>query len=180
MKKLIGYLLIVTIVFASCAKEKGRQQDKDTNYHFTYKLNGVSKSYSGYIAAHLDTTNGIIELIVLGAPNVTSQNDYLGFYLSNDDGKGSIATGQYLDTQTNYTLLSTYAYNGVEYEAGQTMVFEAASNNVTITNHFKVNITSMDKTAIRGTFGGDYYGNGDVENGAKLSITEGDFYVKFL
>lgn len=61
MKKLFGYLLILTIVLGSCAKEKGRQQDKDTNYHFTYKVNGTSKSYTGYIAAHLDTTIDIIE-----------------------------------------------------------------------------------------------------------------------
>lgn len=73
---------------------------------------------------------------------MTSQNDYLGFYLSNDDGKGSIATGQYLDSQTNYTLLSTYAFNGVEYEAGQSVALDAVIDGATITNHFKVNILS--------------------------------------
>lgn len=181
MNKLVGSILfLVAITFVSCEKEKDNQRQQDNNYHFTFTVNGAKKSFTGYIAAHTDTTNGIVELIVLGAPSVTSQDNYLGFYLSNDPGKGNIGTGQYLGTATNYTLLSTYALNAVEYESGQTMEMEAISNNVTIVNHFKVNITSMDKTTIRGTFSGDYFADGDVKNGAKLTITDGDFYVKFL
>src|SRR5689334_20609652 len=132
MKKLIGLALLVVTILVSCEKEKGRQQDKDTNYHFNFTVNGVKKSFTGYIGAHLDTTFGIIELTVLGAPNATSYDNYLGFYISNDDGKGPIGAGQYLSTVTNYTLLSTYGLNAVEYEAGQTMAMEAVTNNVTI------------------------------------------------
>jgi len=180
MKKLIGLALIVTTLLVSCEKEKDNQRQQDDNFHFTYKANGTQKAYTGYIGAHLDTTNGFVELTVLGAPAATSFDNYLGFYLSNDDGKGSIGTGQFLDTQTNYTLLSTYAVSAVEYEAGQSVAMDAVTDNVTITNHFKVNITSMDKTTIRGTFSGDYFVDGSAKNGAKLTITDGDFYLKFL
>jgi hypothetical protein len=49
---------------------------------------------------------------------------------------------------------------------------------VTIPNHFKVTISSIVGNAARGTFSGDYYADGDVQSGTKLTITNGDFYVK--
>jgi hypothetical protein len=181
MKKLIGFALLTVIILVSCAKEKGRQQgQQDNNYHFNFTVNGTKKSFTGYIAAHTDTTNGFVELMILGAPAVTSYDNYLGLYLSNDPAKGNIGTGQYLDNSTNYTLLTTYEISAVPYEAGQSVAEDAVTDNVTIANHFKLNITSMDKNTIRGTFSGDYFQDGSAKNGTKLSITDGDFYVKFL
>ena len=85
--------------------------------------------------------------------------------------------GQYTDAMTDYTLLSNCTVNGVEHDAGQTVASEAVINNITITNHFKVNITSITSTTISGTFSGDFYQDGDVVNGTKLTITNGDFFV---
>ena len=37
----------------------------------------------------------------------------------------------------------------------------------------------MDKNTIRGTFSGDYYFQGDVQNGEMVRITNGSFDAKF-
>jgi hypothetical protein len=180
MKKLTGFCLLIAIILVSCAKEKGRQQgQQDNNYHFNFTVDGTKKSFTGYILSHLDTTNGYVELTILGAPALTSFDNYLGVYINNDPGKGNIGTGQYVDNATNYTLLTTYVASSVEYEAGQSVAEDAVTDNVTIANHFKLNITAMDKNTIRGTFSGDYFQNGDPKTGPKLNITDGDFYLKF-
>ena len=77
-------------------------------------------------------------------------------------------------------MLSTFqnVANGNEYESGQTVADDAATNNSTIANHFKVNITSIDGKTAKGTFSGDFYQDGDVTRN-KISITNGEFYVKF-
>jgi hypothetical protein len=179
MKKLTILGLLVAISFVSCQKEKDRQ-DSDNNYHFSFTVDGVKKSYTGYIAAHTDTVSGYVSLTILGAPAVTSFDNYLGIYLDNVPNKGNITVGQYLDLGPNFNLITTYNLNGVEYESGQSVAEDAITDNITIANHFKLNITSMDKTTIRGTFSGDYFKDGDAKNGTKLNITNGDFYVKFL
>ena len=170
MKKLFAALVIVC--FFSCKKE----HSADTNYHVSFAVNGVTKNYTGHVLAHADTTSGYVEFTILGTNTMTSTDDYLGIYLNNDPGGSNIASGQYQDAATSYTLLTTYQNSGREYEAGQTVAQDAATDNITIANHFKVIITSMDKNTTRGTFSGDYYENGDVQ-GTKISITNGEFYA---
>src|SRR5436305_3607459 len=103
----------------------------------------------------------------------------MGVYLNNYPGFMKLTTGLYNDSATNYTLLTTYAVNAKESSAGQTTYQEAAANNITITNPFKVNITSWDKNSIRGTFSGDYYSDTTIKAAKKMTITNGDFYVPF-
>lgn len=177
MKKIAILALLVSICFVSCQKEHG--QEEDSNFHVSFSVDGVSKSFTGYVLAHTDTTSGYVELTILGTPAITSFDNYMGVYLDNFPAKGSIGTGQYQDNGTTYSLLTTYVVNGAEYEAGQSVAADAVSENVTIANPFKLNITSMDKNIARGTFSGDYFKNGDPKNGEKISITKGEFYVKF-
>ena len=173
MKKLLAILIVIS--FYSCKKDNS----SNTNYHFSFTADGVNKTFNSFNWAHFDTTGGYIELTILGANGPTSTDNYLGVYLNNDSGQQPIKAGQYFDTDNKTTLLSTYAVNNVESESGQSMAIEASNYNVPITNHFKLNITSMDKTTVKGTFSGDYYQDGDVRNGKKITITNGDFYVKF-
>src|SRR5438270_14034202 len=119
MKKLLTFIVIVSLF--SCKKE-----NQTPNYHFTFVKDGVKASFSGYILAHLDTSGNDIELTILGANSATSYDSYLGVYLNNYSGGGSIATGQYNDSATNYTLLTTYAINSNESEAGQSVAADAA------------------------------------------------------
>lgn len=171
MKKLC--IVIAIVLLFSCKKE-----DTEANYHVSFTADGVNKTYTGHVLGHLDTTAGYVELTILGANAATSFDNYLGIYLNNYPGGNSIASGEYKDNVTNFTLLTTYANNGKEYEAGQTVAENAEQYNRPIANRFKVNITSLDGNTAKGTFSGDYYLEGDVQTGTKISVTNGDFFVK--
>lgn len=174
MKKIFVILLLPTILFLSCSKEA------DENYHVSFTVNGVAKKYTAHTLAHVqDVGGGNFELTILGAANSTSYDDYIGIYINNSPGNGTIQAGQYQDNSTSYTVLTTYENGGSAYEAGLTVAEEAVIYNVPITNHFKVNITELTTNGVaRGTFSGDYYEDGDVHS-TKVSITNGEFYVKF-
>lgn len=174
MKKICFVLLFPVILFLSCKKEK------DENYHVSFTVNGVAKSYTGHTLAHLeDHGGGDFELVILGATTATSFDDYIGIYINNDPGGGAIQAGLYTDNTANRTVLTTYENGGSAYEAGHTVAEEAVSNSVTIANRFKVDITTLNNGDVaRGTFSGDYYRDGDI-HGTKVSITNGEFYVKF-
>ena len=174
MKKICAVLLLPAILFFSCSKET------DDNYHISFTVNGVAKTYTAHTAAHLeDLGGGDLELMILGATSATSYDDYLGIYINNSPGGGTIQAGQYNDNMPNRVLLTTYENGGSAYEAGHTVAEQAVVYNVPITNHFTVNITELNTSGVaRGTFSGDYYKDGDPRN-PKISITNGEFYVKF-
>jgi hypothetical protein len=175
MKKFFILAVSFVVLFSSCKKEKS-----NNDYHVSFNVEGVSKKFTGYTFAHIDSAGGDVELTILGARTTTSYDDYLGIYINNFPGGGNIPAGEYRDNSANFTVLTTFQNltNGNEYEAGQTVNDDATQNNITITNHFKVTITSIDGRTARGTFSGDYFKDGDP-TGNKVSITNGDFYVKF-
>ena len=173
MKNLSFVGIVILLCFTSCKKNNS----SGATYSVSFAVNGVHKTFTGYVGAKFGALTGYITLTVLGADSSTSANNNFGFYLDNYTGGSPIVTGQYQDTATAFTLLTNYTVNGVSYEAGQTVAASAATNNVPITNHFKLNITSMSNTAIGGTFSGDFYQGGDVQAGAKVTITNGSFYV---
>jgi hypothetical protein len=174
MKKLSVIIVLISIVFGSCKKETG-----DENYHVSFTVDGINKTYTAHVLGHLDTTGAYISLTILGADSPTSFDNYMGIYLDNSPGNGSVTATTYTDNSANFSLVTTYARNGIDYESGQSVALDAVSSGVTITNHFKMIITSMTSTTIKGTFSGDYYTNGNTQTGTKLKITNGDFYVKF-
>jgi hypothetical protein len=172
MKKLFIAIVLFSILFVSCKK------GNDTNYHVTFTADGVNKSFTGHTFGHFETVGGFTTLSIVGATSSTSFDNYMGIYLDNSTGQGTIVAGQYDDTFTNFSLLSTYSINAVDHEAGQSVAADAVTYGVTIPNHFRVIITSMDDETIRGTFSGDFYKDGNVQTGTKISVTNGDFYVK--
>jgi len=176
MKKVFHILLLPTILFLSCSKES----DSDENYHVSFTVNGVAKTYTAHTLAHLqDAGGGNLELTILGAANSTSYDDYLGIYINNSPGGGAIQAGQYNDNTPDRIVLTTYENGGSAYEAGHTVAEQGVIYNVPIANHFKVTITELTTNGVaRGTFSGDYYKDGDVHS-TKISIMNGEFYVKF-
>lgn len=175
MKKISFAVIVLLVLFASCSKEESAK-----NYHVSFSVDGVNKTYTGFVAAHIDTFGTDLELTILGTNSVTSGDDYFGIYINNYPGGGKISAGEYKDNSANFTVLSTFhnPIDNVEYESGQSMAEEAVYYGIPIANHFKVNITSLDGKTAKGTFSGDYFYDGDV-NDKKISITNGDFYVKF-
>ena len=175
MKKNSIAVLLFFIVLSSCTKNKPAE-----NYHVSFTVNGVNKTYTGYAVVHTETISGNTTLTILGANTPTSVEDNMGIYLDNSPTGTAIVAGQYEDNATGFTVLTTYTNTSIDYEAGQSVAEDAVFYNVPIANHFKVNISSMDGKTAKGTFSGDYYADGDVRTGTKLTITNGDFFVKFL
>jgi hypothetical protein len=171
MRKLIAVIIIASLF--SCKK------NQDANYHVSFTVDGVNKSFTGYAVAHIDTSSGYSELQILGANSPTGYDNYMGVYLNNYPGMMNLTPGLYKDSANNYTLLTTYTISFKENYAGQSTYQDAQTYNVTIANPFKVNITSMDKNSIRGTLSGDYYSDTTINVAKKITITNGDFYVPF-
>src|SRR5258706_6787626 len=165
--------LVLPVVFGSCSKEHG----SDENYHVSFAVDGVSKTYTAHVLAHRDTTAGYFSITILATNSATSFDNYMGIYLDNSPGHGNFIAGQYADNSTTFTVLTNYTNNSIEYDAGQSVADDAATYNVTIAHHLKVVITSIDKNTVRGTFSGDHYKDGDVRGTTKLNITNGDFYA---
>lgn len=177
MRKLTFICLLVTVIFTSCHKDTNKKQE---SYYFNFKADGVSKSFSASIIAHTDTVSGYVTLVILGANapyNMYTSDSYLIFYIDNFPSHDNLGPGVYEDKSTSYNVSTTYQANNIQYEAGQGVYLDALNKNIPIT-HFKATITSFTKTGVQGTFSGDYYVNADTKNGAKVSITDGDFYVE--
>jgi hypothetical protein len=175
MKKLlILTLLAFTLVgFLSCNKEN------DDDGFIRFKVNGSQKEYTGYVVAHVDVVSGTSTLTILGSTSANNFNDYMGIFIANDPSGDDINPGIYEDLSGDFTVLTTYSNGGTEYEAGQSIAEDAAANSISIPVHFNTIISSMSNETISGSFSGSYYANGDVENGTRLDITEGQFHAKF-
>lgn len=171
MKKNSLLVALTVLLFISCNKNNGG------DYYFTFKENGINKSYSANIYAGADTTAPYIELMIIGSNSMTF-DEVLGFYINNSPGQTAIVTGLYEDTTPNFTLLSTYSKGTTDYESGQSVAEEAVANNITLTNHLKLTITSLDSKVVEGTFSGDYYTDGNVVSGTRITITDGSFRVR--
>ena len=173
MKKISIAILAFFIILSSCKKDKD-----DENFHVSFTVNGVNKTYTGFAVVHMESISGSTTLTILGGNSATSFDDYMGIYIDNSPTSAAITAGQYEDLSANFVVLSTYANTGIDYESGLSVAEDAVFYNIPIANHFNVNITSMDGSTAKGTFSGDYYADGDVQSGTKLTITNGDFYVK--
>lgn len=176
MKKIYLFALALIVLFTGCQKESGNSAGE---YYVSFSVNGTAKKYTGYTFGHTEIVGTDAELQVVGTTSTTTFDNYMGIYLNNYPGSGTFTTGEYTDASTSFTLLATYESGGKSYEAGQSVAEDAAANSITIANHFKTTITQINDKTIRGTFSGDFYENGDVQTGAKISITNGEFYVKF-
>jgi hypothetical protein len=173
MKNIIFLFLAAVMLSAGCSKDKA-----ESNYFVTFMVNGVKKSFTNYTFGHFEATGGFTELSMLGANSPTADDNYCGIYINNYPGLLPISTGVYNDSSTDFTVLATYSIDDVEYEGGQTMSDNVIQYNIPNHQRFTVTITEITTTNIRGTFSGDYYESGDVQYGAKLAITNGEFNVQ--
>ncbi len=99
--------------------------------------------------------------------------------LDNSNGGGPLVARTYSDTSTVFDMSATYFVSlATQFEAGSFVESLAAGASIPITNHFKLVITSINSTAIQGTFTGDFFSNGDPTAAVK-TITNGAFNAQF-
>lgn len=176
MKKGMFLILILGCVFLSCSKD---QSTNDT-YYLTCTIDGVPHTFN-LLAGSRKETNGVnTAVFVHGVESASANTADYGFVITNLPSGDDIIAADYPDTSTDFEILTTYQadQSSLGFEAGTTVLEEANMAGVTISNHFKVSITSINTETIKGTFSGDFYEDGDP-HAAKKTISNGSFYLKF-
>jgi hypothetical protein len=176
MKKLFASLTILSIflLISSCKKSSS------TSYSVTANVSGTSVGFNAaayaVVALTASTPPGKTIIIQAIANPMTGQSILLS--VSNSAGSAPIVTGTtYVDTASDWDVEGEYIVDQSSiYIAGAAFAFDASTAGVTVANHLKITFTSIDSTAVKGTFSGDFYFGGDP-NGAIKSITNGSFDV---
>lgn len=175
MKKVYFFYLAALGLFISCKKDKN---DDPGSYHISCKVDGAAKTFNSTALAVRGTADAK-GLAINGTSAMTETADAFAFVVS--DIETEVGTGTYTHDGTGYMLLGGY-HDGplnTDYDAGTELSAEAAANDKTITNHFKVVITSIDNKTVKGTFSGDFYADGNLD-GDKKTLTEGSFYLPII
>ena len=165
LKKFSFFFVLSLCVFASCKKSGSSSSD----YHMTATVDGQSQSFNLSPLA-VKVTNGGLSIIALEgyAGNQSNQQIMAMSWTSYSVGQILVA-GNYSDTSSKYAL-------GGNYNPSISVSYVGGNNIMTGGTHLKMTITSIDSTAVRGTFSGDFYLNADPSS-PKKTITNGDFYV---
>lgn len=177
VKKIILFSALLVSVFVSC--KKNNSASSSSNYHFTATIDGAAQTFNVSPLAVRVVNGPASEIAIEGfAGTSTSTSQVLAISWANTGlAPASFTTGNYSDTASNYAVTGTYNPSlSVSYVSGSGVTGLASGSGVTIVNHLKFTITSLDSTAVKGTFSGDFYYNGDI-SGAKKTITNGDFFV---
>ena len=99
--------------------------------------------------------------------------------MNNIPGGVPFSTTSYIDTAADYTIAATYHNGSAQFGAGKAVAEDAATSSITIANHFKLVITENNGEFVKGTFRGDFFHDGNVTTGTKLTVTNGKFFAKY-
>src|SRR5579871_4094197 len=163
MKRIVLVLFISAIaIFIFSCKKSG----SSPSYHITATVGGTNKTFN--VSAFAIDTNyggGAYEIELLGATSASASTGFFSLDIANVyPANKTLVAGNYSDTSSDFTLSADYYSdypNGTDYSAGNGVASYAASIPATITNHFKVTITGISSTEIKGTFSGDFFPDGD-------------------
>jgi len=146
----------------------------------TATVNGVNKSFgvSAFAAKAYEAGSTGIEIIAVAN---ASTEESIAITIDNSLGGGvdSIVAGTYSDTSTRFELDVTYtpaAATNIDYTGGSDV--DGSENGGVYPDHMTITITSISKTAIKGTFSGNIYLNSDPTQ-ASLAVTNGTFSLPF-
>jgi hypothetical protein len=174
MKKCILFAML--LVGAGLACKKG---NSGGSFHVTATINGKNETFNVSAVATRLTIAGATHISIGGLATSTPTGEAVQMQLASHPGGPAIKVGTYTDTTTQYDLVGIYwvdVYHG--YLAG-TSIYQGSLGGASapVTNHFKLVITAMDSSSIKGSFSGDYYAAGSTDS-AKKTVTNGDFYVQ--
>jgi hypothetical protein len=176
MKKLFASLSIffIFLLISSCKKSSS-----SSTYFLTATINGTSKTFGINPAATIDTSGNQIEIGMVGAVSATT-DESINIELNNLDSLNPIVAGVYSDTSSDFEVEGFYDSNpSTQYMAGFIFDGPGYAGSAQLANHFKIVISSIDNVAIKGSFSGNFYPNGDPSQ-TPIAITNGNFYLKFF
>jgi hypothetical protein len=174
LKKAIPFFALALCVFASCKKNNS---SSNGNYHFTATIDGKAQTFNVSPLATIATNSGYSIIGIEGFTAASSTTQVLALSWTNTALGTIFTTGTYNDTASKYAIGAIYNPTATEsYGAGSGVTGDLTGTNATGINRLKIIITSLDSTAVKGTFSGDFFFNGDPTE-AKKTVTNGDFYV---
>jgi hypothetical protein len=166
LKKFSFFCVLSLCVFVSCKKSGG---SSSSDYHFTATVDGQSQSFNLSPLAVKVTNSGVSMIAFEGFAGNQSNQQVIAMSWTSLYAGQNLTVGNYSDTASKYAL-------GGNYNPSITVSYVAGSGIMTGGTNLKMTITSIDSTAVKGTFSGNFYLNGDPSS-PKKSITNGDFYV---
>jgi len=171
MKLFLIPLICIAALVVSCHKSGS----DNPSYYIRASVDGTAMSFSAKTLAGKFTNAGTTTLSITGAVSSSKNLGTIQLYILNVPGGKPIVAGTYSETdRTDFSMWGLYYPDSTNhvYQGGQL-------NNPA--NPFKITITSIDNTAVKGSFSGDYYFNTGttIPGPEKKTFTNGEFYVKF-
>ena len=164
------------LVCAGLACKKG---NSGSGYHLTATVDGKNETFNvNAMATH--PYGGIGQIGIGGLATSSPTGEAVQIQLQTHSGGPAIKVGTYTDTTTQYELAGIYWVDNYHaYGAGTSMYqINLRLGSAPIVNHFKLVVTAIDSSSIKGTFSGDYYSGGSTDS-ARKTVTNGDFYLPF-
>jgi len=181
MKKIFLLAVLGFGVLASCKKHNaaGGVTNFDSQ-HLTCKIDGQAFTFNANLQATRNTIGAVTTIAITGYTAQTGNNiQGLGVGWSNSPTDTIFGTGLWIDTSHLYTVFGVYDATSTDaWESGTNTTGQATWDGITITDRFYLNITYVDSTGVKGTFGGDFYDSGTIP-GTKKVITSGDFVARW-
>ena len=172
MKKSALFAILLAFAAVSCKKS-----DSGSGYHMTATIGGQAKNFNQTppIATN-EISGGEGVLTITGILNASTGESFM-IMLTRPDAK-LFTAGTYTDDMDQVDMQAIYALGvAKQYYAGSAMASDAITQQVTIKNHLKIVITSIDTKTIKGTISGDLFDGGDV-TATPTSMVNGDFYAQ--
>jgi len=172
LKKIVLFCTLSLSLFASCKKHNS---SSSSNYHFTATVDGQSQNFNTSPPFAVKVSNAGVSIIAIeGVGGTLASPQIIAVSWTNLSPGIYLTAGNYSDTSSVYSLGGNYnPLVSTSYVSGNAVTNVSGLSGVT---HLKMTITSIDSTAVKGTFSGDFYLNADLSS-SKKSITNGDFYV---
>jgi hypothetical protein len=151
------------------------------SYHVTATVDGKAETFNVNVVADKITTQGVTSLSIVGFVTSSPTGETMSLNLSTIYGHPlPIKVGTYSDTSTLFNVSGIYQTSITDAYLAGTSVFQASgSGSPAVVNHFKLVISALDSTSIKGTFSGDFFSGGGTDQ-PKKAITSGDFYAKLI
>jgi len=175
MKRML--VLPVTLI-AFIALLSACKKSSSASYSVTANVGGTNTGFNQASYAVVSESSGTHTIIVQAVADGQAGKSIL-FSVANSTGSAPIIVGTtYVDTAADWDVEGVYtaSQSAISY-AGTILADDAANSSILIPQHLKVTFTSIDSTAVKGTFSGDFYLNGDP-SGPFTAISNGSFFVK--
>lgn len=174
MRKTLILSLTLAAFLLSCKKD-------NSSYYIRCTIDGTARTFNVNTFARKETDPASQNTVIGMGGFATSdyEGEWFGFMIDNIPSGDPIIAGSYDHTSADFDMLATFSSEatGMEYMSGSSVDEDAIAYAVTINNHFRMTIESIDGSTIKGTFSGDYYDQGDPRENKK-SVTNGEFYLK--